>query len=51
MKRGDKFEHHGNSAKVMAVADGYAMARLPGCIPFVVFLKEIAENVTPDKEG
>ncbi len=41
MKRGDWFVHCDNIAKIMAVADGYAMARLPGCAPFVVFLKDI----------
>ena len=26
---------------VMAVADGYAMCRRPGCIPFVIALREV----------
>lgn len=28
----------------MAVADGYAMCRYPGCIPFIVFIKRAHEE-------
>ena len=44
MKRGDKFMHHESEAKIMAVADGYAMARIPGCMPFVVYLKDVVSR-------
>ena len=46
MKRGDKFIHKGSEARVMAVADGYVMARLPRCMPFVVFEKDILKSTT-----
>lgn len=29
--------------RVMAVAEGYAMCRRPGCVPFVVSVKEMAD--------
>lgn len=41
MKRGDKFEYRGGTAKVMAVADGWVMARKPYAAPFVVSEAEI----------
>ena len=34
------------SAKVMAYADGYVMARFPGCIPFVCSLEKWYERFT-----
>ena len=49
MKRGDKFMHRGSEAKVMAAADGYVMARLPGCMPFVISEKDARQH--DDKEG
>ena len=51
MKRGDKFIHKGSEAKVMAVADGYVMARLPRCMPFVVFEKDALKPKTPEGDG
>ena len=44
---GDTFLWRGRKAKIMAVADGYAMARLKGCMPFIVRLKEIKNEVKP----
>ncbi len=43
MKRGDTFPHpsDGGEVRVMAVADGYAMCRRPGCAPFVVAVSDI----------
>ena len=38
-------------AKVMAVADGYAMLRRPGCIPFVESVKTLEKwKTNPPKE-
>lgn len=53
MKRGDKFDYKGSVAKVMTVADGYVMARLPRCMPFVIYEKDIIKTITPQthKEG
>ena len=36
--------------RVMAVADGYAMVRRPGCLPFVVALAGIATQVGGKRE-
>jgi hypothetical protein len=42
IKRGMIFIHRlGGEYKIMAVADGYAMARRKGCIPFCISIKEI----------
>ena len=30
--------------KVMAVVDGYAVLRYPGCVPFVAYCKHMIEN-------
>lgn len=45
IKRGDWIRHHVNLAKVMVVADGYVMARVPRCYPFVVTVKEALESL------
>jgi hypothetical protein len=39
LKRGDEIRQSGYIAKVMVVSDGYVMARLKGCVPFIVPLK------------
>lgn len=40
VKRGDRtIDEHGE-IRVMAVADGYVMVRRPGCLPFVLSVKE-----------
>ena len=41
VKRGDVLFDSFGAAKVMAVADGYAMVRRVGCCPFIVALKDI----------
>lgn len=41
IKRGDTFEYRGDLAKVMAVADGWVMARKPRAAPFVVSVTEV----------
>ena len=45
VKVGDKFRldqhNHGMTARVMAVAEGYAMVRYPRCTPFIVPVKEL----------
>lgn len=51
MKRGDKFLWHGGEARVMAVADGYVMARRSGCAPFLVPLKEAARLPRPSADA
>jgi hypothetical protein len=38
------YDIHGQ-VRVMAVADGYVMARRPGCGPFVVSIKTIIHNI------
>ena len=47
MKRGDCVWVIRNAgpflAKIMAVADGYAMLRRPGCYPFIESLRELME--------
>lgn len=47
VKPGDKFARRAGVAgtmKIMAVADGYAMARFPHCIPFVIYLKDLCDG-------
>lgn len=46
IKRGDLVHRRdglliGLPARVMAVADNYAMCRYPGCVPFVEFTKDL----------
>lgn len=41
MKVGDKFFWKGDDARVMAIAEGYIMARKKGCYPFLASVKEI----------
>ena len=36
---GARLPYKGELIRVMAVADGYAMVRFPGRIPFVLFIK------------
>ena len=47
---GEKCRHYGmvaRTAKVMAVADGYVMARCTGAMPFVSHLNEWFQKWTP----
>ena len=45
---GDEFElvgsKHPRTIKIMAVKDGYAMARVPRAIPFVISLRNLLER-------
>ena len=38
------FEYRGGQARIMATAEGYAMARKPRAGPFVVRLKEVEQQ-------
>lgn len=38
---GDRLDYRGGAIRVMAIAEGYAMVRRPGAMPFVVSLKEL----------
>jgi len=43
-KVGEKFNHeNGDYCKIMAISDGYIMARKPRCAPFVVSFKTAEE--------
>lgn len=48
VKEGEKYEDSRGTIKVMAVVDGYVMARRPRCTPFVRdvegFLQDITNN-------
>lgn len=35
-KIGDRFQRADGTIKIMAYADGYYMARKPGCLPFII---------------
>lgn len=43
-KKGDKFLRDGAEGRVMAVAEGWIMARLKGCMPFVMNLREFEQE-------
>lgn len=34
-----------------AVADGWAMVRRPGCVPFVLYVKDIAAALAGERPG
>lgn len=38
---------HGMVARIMAIAEGYAMLRYPRCMPFVYSLKDLKEIPKP----
>lgn len=40
VKKGETKQCDGGPIKAMACADGYVMCRRPGCIPFVLTVKE-----------
>ncbi len=40
-KVGDSWKDAHGLTRIMAIADGYAMCRRRGCMPFVVYLKDI----------
>jgi len=42
--KGHIFQWKGHEARVMAVADGYAMCRRPGCMPFVITVREVENS-------
>lgn len=39
-KRGDECADDSGPIRCMAVADGYVMARRPGCVPFILTVKD-----------
>lgn len=39
----------GMPVKLMVGTDGYWMARIPGCMPFVLSLKELAHDYHPQR--
>jgi len=41
MKVGDIFLWKGDQARIMAIAEGYIMARKKGCYPFLEPIKEV----------
>ncbi len=43
MQKGDEFQYKGGTARVMAVADNWVMARKKGCIPFTILQKRAAQ--------
>ena len=47
VKVGDKIYDEYGEARIMAVAEGYVMARRPRCMPFIVALKDIGKNLHP----
>lgn len=53
LKAGDRctvkrHEHYGSVARIMAVAEGYAMLRYPKAMPFVVPVSELRPPVPGD---
>lgn len=57
MKVGEKFVYMGDVARIMAIAEGYVMARKKGCFPFLVTVKEAvkhsaqADSAMPSAKG
>ena len=43
-KVGDDWKDAHGLIRIMAIADGYAMCRRRGCMPFVVYLKNIPKR-------
>lgn len=41
IKLGSKILYGNSEAKVIAIAEGYAMVRRKGCLPFVLSIKEL----------
>ena len=39
------FMYDSHKARIMSISEGYVMARLKGCMPFVVSLKEALKNL------
>lgn len=56
-KAGEKWREHTDRdspfthVRVMAVAEGYVMARYKGCIPFVEIMRSWHERFTPVDPG
>jgi hypothetical protein len=47
----DKFPYpDGSYLKVMAIVDGYVMARNKGCMPFVQTVKEFQKRIKENKQ-
>jgi hypothetical protein len=54
MNVGDKIFDDIGEARIMSIAEGYAMVRRPRCMPFVIALKDIGKKWQPvqlDVEG
>ena len=51
LKVGSKFSCGNSMARVMAIAEGWVMARRRGCMPFVVKLDEIELETKTDLLG
>ena len=47
MNVGDKIYDEYGEARIMAIAEGYAMARRPRAMPFVIVLKDIGKKWQP----
>lgn len=46
---GMPFEYKGDTAKIMAIADNWIMARKKGCIPFTIYYMDIIELISIEK--
>ena len=44
---GRRFRRMGQEARVMTVAEGYAMMRFKGCSPFVEYVKNLPKTFYP----
>jgi len=55
IKVGDVFDYQGSSIRIMAIAEGYAVCRRPGKMPFLESVKELekglAEHTRPEHDG
>ena len=50
VRRGVQFRWSGGLAKIMVVADGWVMARMPRCMPFTLTVKEVIPKLhLPDE--
>lgn len=45
---GGRVKYKDSYVKIMAVKDGYVMARHKGCIPFIVSEKDFIDKYIPD---
>jgi hypothetical protein len=51
MNVGDKIFDDIGEARIMSIAEGYAMVRRPRCMPFVIVLKDIGKKWQPVQLG